>query len=335
MLVDRSAEEERRVWPVKYTRMFDMTNDSNLFRTAEQLNADGFYPVEGNRRKKGDELYLPLYEGKMVQAFDHRAASVVVNPENLNRPAQPREATTDEHADPSWLPEPQFWIRADSFEWTEKLGWAIGFKDVTAPTNIRTMIATVLPKTGFGNTLPILMPDSEDIATYKSEASLLYSCLNSFAFDFIARQKVQGQHLNWYIVEQLPVIAPDEYARAFSSIAARDLVRDHVLRLTYTSHDMAAFARDLGYLSACDAQAGDGDPFKWNAEERRHLRARLDALYFHLYGLSREDARYVLDTFPIVRREDEKEFGKYRTRDLILAYMNALAAGDTETKVAV
>ena len=54
-------------------RMFDMTNDSHLFRTAAQLEADGFYPVQGNRWKKGDELYLPLYEGKMVQAFDHRA----------------------------------------------------------------------------------------------------------------------------------------------------------------------------------------------------------------------------------------------------------------------
>ena len=74
-------------------------------------------------------------------------------------------------------------------------------------------------------------------------------------------------------------------------------------------------------------------PFIWNEEERRHLRARLDALYFHLYGLTREEAGYVLGTFPIVRREDEAAFGRYRTRDLILAYMNALAAGDTETQV--
>ena len=99
-----------------------------------------------------------------------------------------------------------------------------------------------------------------------------------------------------------------------------------MVRLTYTAHDMAPFARDLGY---------DGPPFVWNQEERRHLRARLDALYFHLYGLSREDASYVLDTFPIVRKQDEAAFGRYRTRDLILAYMNALAAGDTETVVAV
>ena len=97
-----------------------------------------------------------------------------------------------------------------------------------------------------------------------------------------------------------------------------------MLRLTYTAHDLAPLARDLGY---------DGPPFVWNAEERRHLRARLDALYFHLYGLSREDAGDILDTFLIVRRDDEATFGRYRTRDLILAYMNALIAGDTETLV--
>ena len=132
--------------------------------------------------------------------------------------------------------------------------------------------------------------------------------------------------MNWYIVEQLPVIAPEDYDRRFGERTARELVRDHVLRLTYTAHDMAPFARDLGY---------DGPPFTWDEEERRHLRARLDALFFHLYGLDREDAGYVLDTFPIVRREDEKEFGSYRTREMVLAYMNALSAGDTETDVGV
>ena len=109
-------------------------------------------------------------------------------------------------------------------------------------------------------------------------------------------------------------------------MTALELVRDHVLRLTYTAHDMAPFAHDLGY---------DGPPFIWDEEQRRHLRARLDALYFHLYGINRDDADYILSTFPIVKREDEAQFGSYRTRDLILAYINALAAGDTETIVAL
>ena len=326
VLVNHSGGDERKVWPVEYTTMFHMTNDSHLFRTTAQLEAEGFYPVEGNRWKRGKELYLPLYEGKMVQAYDHRAASVAVNPENLKRPAQPREATQEEHATPDWLPKPQFWVSLDEVDWPKGLEWAVAFKDVTAPTNVRTMIAAIVPCSPCGNTLPLLLPEEAGIYIYREKAWLLAACLNSFALDFTARQKVQGQHLNWFIVEQLPVIAPADYDRPFGLTTARDLVRDHVLRLTYTAHDMAPFARDLGY---------DGPPFVWNEEERRHLRARLDALYFHLYGLTKEDAEYALDTFPIVRKEDEAAFGHYRTRDLILAYMNALSAGDTETQVAI
>ena len=101
------------------------------------------------------------------------------------------------------------------------------------------------------------------------------------------------------------------------------LVRDHVLHLTYTAHDMAPFARDLGY---------DGPPFKWDEEERRHLLARLDALYFHLYGISREDAEYILGTFPIVQKEDEARFGCYRTSKLVLAYMKRSSSRGYEDK---
>ena len=164
----------------------------------------------------------------------------------------------------------------------------------------------------------MLVPDDAQAAT------CLMANLNALCLDFVARQKVQGTHLNWYIAEQLPVIAPEDYDRRLGNTTALDLVRDHVLRLTYTADDMVPFARDLG----CD-----GPPFIWDDEERRHLRARLDALYFHLYGLTRDDAEYVLSTFPIVQREDEAEFGTYRTRNLVLAYMNALAAGDPGAKV--
>ena len=321
VLVDRSQGEERKAWPIRYHTMFHMTNDSHLFRTATQLDSEGFYPVQGNRWKRGDDLYLPLYEGKMVQALDHRAASVVVNPENLNRPAQPREATAEEHANPDWLPDPQYWVPESECGWAPGTNWVLGFKEITAPTNVRTFIAALFPAVGFGNKVPILKPETGDRKEW-----LLAANLNAMVFDFATRQKVQGQTLNLFILEQLPVVTPDDYDQWFGDKTAHDLVRDHVLRLTYTAHDMAPFARDLGY---------DGPPFTWDEEERRHLRARLDALYFHLYGLSREDAGYVLDTFPIVRRQDEAQFGSYRTRDLILAYMNALAAGDMDIVVSV
>ena len=330
VLVDRSGGEERRVWPVKYHTMFHMTNDSHLFRTALQLEMDGFYPVEGNRWRKGQELCLPLYEGKMVQAFDHRAAGVTVNPENLSRPAQPLPATLGELRDPSWLPNHQFWVDEAHSDWPSRLSCAVGVKHVSASTNIRTIIAALVPRAGFGNSIPVFLPHihydiAPEIGNIRSLV-LFTANLNSLPLDFVARQKLQGQNLNLFFLEQLPVIADNSYDRKFGVKTAREIVADHVLRLTYTANDMIPFARDMGY---------DGPPFIWNEEERRHLRARLDALYFHLYGLSRDDAGYVMDTFPIVRREDEAAFGRYRTRELVLAYMHALDAGDTETVVAL
>ena len=155
---------------------------------------------------------------------------------------------------------------------------------------------------------------------------MLVSNLNSIAFDFVAKQKVHGQTINLFILEQLPVIARQDYDRQFGKKTAREIVQDHVLHLTYASHDMEPFARDLGY---------NGPPFMWDPEKRRHLRARLDALYFHLYGISNDDAEYILSTFPIVRREDEAKFKRYRTSEMIISYMNAVAAGDTDVVVSV
>jgi len=91
-----------------------------------------------------------------------------------------------------------------------------------------------------------------------------------------------------------------------------------VLELTYTAWDIQAFAQDLGY---------EGPPFVWEEERRAHLRAQLDALYFHLYGLDREETAYILETFPIVQRKDEQRWGEYRTKRLILQYYDDQASG--------
>ena len=342
VLVDRSSGSERRAWPVRYVQgLFNMTSDSHLFRTAAQLNDEGFYPVAGNRWKRGEELYLPLYQGRMIHQFDHRANSVRFNPESTHNPYLSEEVTEAQHADPGFLPQTQYWVPDHNVEeeLPQSRGYALGFRDIARPTDARTVISSIVPWAGYGNTVPLLVEESSPLIAGTSQSApqgehafwpiiqtLLLANLNATCVDFVARQKAQGTHLNWYIVEQLPIIAPADYDRPFGDKTARELIRDHVLRLTYTAQDMAPFARDLGY---------DGPPFVWDEEERRHLRARLDALYFHLYGLDRKDAEYILSTFPIIRREDEKTFGRYRTCDLILAYMSALAAGDTETVVAV
>ena len=326
VLVHHSKEKERRAWPVRYAQgLFNMTSDSHLFRTGAQLEAAGYYPVQGNRWKRGEALCLPLYQGRMIHQFDHRANSVLFNPASTYNPYLSEKVTQVQHADPQFLPSTQHLVPESAVDeaMSAHAGWTIAYRRIARSTDERTLISSLVPKAGFGDSVFLLMPDTGLSA---SDASLVVGNLNSLPFDYVTRQKIHGTNLSWYLLEQLPVIASDDYDRRFGDTTARDLVRDHVLRLTYTAHDMAPFARDLGY---------DGPPFTWDEEERRYLRARLDALYFHLYGLDREDADYVLGTFPIVRKQDEDEFGSYRTRDLVLAYMNALDAGDTETVVSV
>ena len=85
VLVDRSSNGEVKAWPVTYTRMFDMSLDSSQFRTRVELEEeDGAWPVGGNRFASPAGDWVPLYVGRMIHQFDHRAASVKVNEENLH-----------------------------------------------------------------------------------------------------------------------------------------------------------------------------------------------------------------------------------------------------------
>jgi hypothetical protein len=329
VLVDRSGEREAKAWPLRYATMFHMTNDSGLFRTRRELEEqEGGWHKGGNRfgSPKGD--WVPLYEGKMIQAFDHRAASVIVNPDNQHRPAQPEPATLEQHSDPTWLPAPQFWVLEEKCNWPAESGWVLGFKEITAPTNVRTFIAALLPTVAFGNKVPLLVREGEPKVEW-----LLAANLNSIPFDYVTRQKIQGQTLNLFIVEQLPVIPRERFHQAtFGSRSAADVIRDVVLELTYTAHDMEPFARDMGHV---DDDGNVLPPFGWDDDRRLRLRAKLDAVFFHLYGVtSRDDVRYVYSTFPIVERQERAIYdGQYRSCDLCLSYMSALAAGNTDTEL--
>lgn len=103
-----------------------------------------------------------------------------------------------------------------------------------------------------------------------------------------------------------------------------DLLRDQVLRLSYTAVDFGPMDRDLDH---------EGDPMAWAVDDRSHPLARLDALLFRLHGITRPDAGYILDQFPIAQREDEQAHRRYPTRDFILAYMNAIVAGDLKIRL--
>jgi hypothetical protein len=201
------------------------------------------------------------------------------------------------------------------------------------------MIAGFVPPVALGNTAPNINITLEDGAN--DLAMLFLANLNAIVSDYVVRQKAQSTHLNWYLVEQLPVIPPATYiTHTFGTKTAADVIEPLVLELTYTAHDMAPFARDMGYV---DAKGEVLPPFPWDEDRRLRLRAKLDAVFFHLYGLfdadnreqSRDDISYIYSTFPIVERQEMAKHGRYLSRDLALAYSNTLAAGqpDAEPKV--
>ncbi|WP_127966741.1 Eco57I restriction-modification methylase domain-containing protein [Agrobacterium sp. RS6] len=317
VLVDHRDLEAHRTSKVRYCTMFHMTNDSHLFHTAEELKKDGWYPVESMHWRKGDQEAVPLYTGRMFNQFDHRASGVEVNNDNLHNTAQSDRSTGAQKADPIFLPTPQFWVQWSDVE--PKRAWALAFRDIARPTDARTMISAMLPGAAYGNKAPILLTDDAHAAT------LLLGNLNSFILDFVARSKIQSTNANWYIVEQLPILPPDAYDRKFGGVTAREIVEREVISLSYTSYSLSDYATAMGFVHE-DGQVRE--PVIWDEDDRIQRRARLDALYFHLYGVSIDDADYILSTFPIIRRQDEASAGSFITRDLIIHQMSALDSGD-------
>ena len=333
VLVDRSSGEEVKAWPVKYATMFHMTNDSGLFRTRAELEErEGAYPIGDNHFGSPAGDWVPLYVGRMIHLFDHRAASVEVNAENLHNVALSGDISAEQKADPAFLPTPQYWVPSAEVSFPDGHDWTIAFRDIARATDARTMIAAAVPLVGLGNKVPAIHCADPEIG--RSNASPFLANLGATILDFVVRQKVHSTSLNWFIVEQLPVVPSDRYESVrFGSKTAGEIVREAVLELTYTAHDMAPFARDMGHVDT----AGDVlPPFVWDEERRLFLRAKLDAVFFHLYGITgRDDVRYVYSTFPIVEREETAAYGTYRSRELCLAWMNALAAGDPNAEIAL
>lgn len=321
VLIDRTRKEGGNPWGIKFLTMFHQTNDAELFRTAEELKKSGCKP-DGNRWTKGKRVFLPLYEAKMVQAYDHRAASVVVQSANWVRQGQTEPTTPVLHQNPEFTVRPRWWV-ADRHV-GEGLAAAdqpayLCYKDVTSPTNRRTMIAAMIPRVGVLNSAPLVLPGA---GISPRHYCCLLANLNSFALDFVARQKVGGVHLNFFIVEQLPVFSPDCYEERCPWDKRRKLVKwisDRVLRLTCTSDDMRPLAEAVGLKPPV---------VKWNAARRRGWMAELDAAFFLLYGIGREDAEHILRTLAGTRPGEGETGALFARGDPVLEAYDRLCQGE-------
>lgn len=289
-------------WKISFLRMFDMSTDSGLFQTLDQLQTLGARLQNDGRFYHAGRAFVPLYEAKMIHQFDHRYATYF-EPKEAGRA---RDSTPVEHSDPTNVVLPRYWV--ERAEVDKAIGavegvttpWFLGWRDITSATNERTFLGSIIPFVAAGDTLLIMR--SKDVPAPR--VCGLLANVNAFVFDYVTRQKIGGQHLKYFTVRQLPTLPPGTYETDLL-----DLIVPRILELVYTAHDLAPFARDCGY---------DGPPFIWDEERRAQLRADLDGIYAHLYGLSRDDFAYILDTFPIVARKDEAKCGEYRTKRLCL-----------------
>ncbi len=316
-----------------YRTMYHMAGSSDHFHTEPELAQLSAYPLGGGVWRNTEHVYNRLFEGKMVQAFDHRAASVRISKVNTFRTGENENTSDADRLDVGFISTPRFWVDNLDDRWTFADDWVLSIKDITSVTNARTCIAAIIPRVGAGHSLPVFQNQSGD----KQAPVRACANINSMLFDYVCRFRVQTNHLTWTILRALPVLAPDAYRRMFGARTAGEIVRDHVLRLSYTAWDLAAFARDMGHvyaegdLRSESVAVGDAKPpFRWNEAERRQLRARLDALYFILYGVTDPaDVDHVLSTFPIVERHDRQAHGVYLTRELVRWHLRALLAGDS------
>ncbi|MFF4300361.1 Eco57I restriction-modification methylase domain-containing protein [Streptomyces sp. NPDC001601] len=332
VLFDETKTTDGNPWGISLMRMFDMSHDSHLFcpdaqngETFDDLLRDG-WRLDGNVLIRGDERLLPLYEAKMLHHYDHRFSTYEDATEQQLAVGTLPRFTEEQHQDAAAVPMPRYWVSENKIPtgkfdkigteikvpgvrsrlaekgWTRD--WVLGWRDITNKGNERTMIASLAPAHGFGNSFFLALP------ARPRTAPLLSAVWSSMAYDYAVRQKIGGTHLTYGYVHQMPVLTPDQLA------PHTDFVVPRVLELTYTANDMSPFARDLG---------DTGAPFRWDTERRALIRAELDALFFHLYGITRDDTAYILDTFNVTRDNDIKVHGEYRTKNLILTEYDRMA----------
>jgi hypothetical protein len=313
-IIDLEGEPDGNPWGITFQRMIEMANDSALFRTAEQLDTAG-WRLEGDLFSRDGEQYLPLYEAKMLNHFDYRFGDY--RGVRLDTGKQIRELPTptiEQHQESAFEVLGRYWVSRAEVE-TRLAGrwdhpWLLAFRDVTEASDTRTMIASPIPLAGVGHNAPLIQT--------KTAPAVLAALLSSFVFDYLARQKLAGNHMTYFIFRQLPLPVPSrlEESQVWLGESMRSFVELRTLELVYTSWKMAPFARELGNA---------GPPFLWDEERRSLLRAELDAACFHLYGIKCEDVEYIMEAFPIVKRKDEAAHDEYLTKRLILERYNSIA----------
>lgn len=317
VLVDESRGEDGNPWDVSFMSMFHMSNDSGLFVTRQELEGRG-WQLRGNAFVRQHERYLPLYEAKMINQYNHRYGDYALKAGGGAGTALP-EVPASSLSDADYQPLSRYWVAETQVE--ERLAgrwdkpWMLGWRDISSNTNERTLIVSVLPRTAVNHKLPLLMPN-----VAQELVPVLVACLNSLVVDYVARQKVGGTNVAIFHLQQLPVPHPQAFAVPCPWAPERELsswIASQVLQLTATAHDVAGFG---GIVAPTELS-------RWDDGRRYGIRVLLEAAMFLVYGLDGQAAGHVLDTFFTLARRQAESHGTYRLKSDIIEAMGLLQSG--------
>lgn len=321
-------------WQVKFGSLIHMSNDSQLFRTYAQL-IDAGATYEAPNFELDGEIYVPLYEGKMIWHYNHHYGTWPIEGERPNTIETP---SLEELLNPTSSIIPWYWIPLSAVEdrliktdkdgnvlWQWKHKWIIGFRDITNATNERTFVCSPIPDAfGVGHSATLLYAERGTMP-----GALLLGMMSSLVFDYTTRQKIGGSHASIGFVKQFPILIP---AQIQTSGYEREIV-ERVARLCWFNHDLDGWMEELREECPEEYDLPD-EPIIWNEEQRTVWQAELDAIFAHLYGLRTEDLRYILDpedvcgkgcineTFRVLKEREIRELGEYRTKRLVLEAWN-------------
>jgi hypothetical protein len=296
-----------------------MTQDSDLFEdnTKENLEERGFQLNRDYIFSKDDTKYLPLYEAKFIQQFDHRFGTFhgVDKEGRFKRRAGTKRVGDEEKNNPNYEILPRYWVKQEELEqkrseisWDND--WIFAFRNIVrVGTDTRTSVGTIIPFYPTGNSAPVLTFKNQD--AIPQEALMFTSIFTSIPFDFMLRQSLGGTNLNLYILKQLPMPTPDslrkmEVIDGDQKTPIYEYILDRALELVWTSHSLDPLGEDI---------RPDEGPFKWDTSKRRDLRRDIDTVIAKAYGINRDDLSFIFDRFEILKQKEENEFGRYQRKE--------------------
>lgn len=321
--------DEGNPWHLKFFTMFNMASDSEDFVEDGGQSSTTAIASEVITEDNDQGILVPLFEGKMFHFYNHRHGDYAdfhvrmgkkvkeLPPPTVSQLSDPNFEVTSRYK----VTQSDFQMKLDEASWNHQ--WLFGWRNITGPTLVRTCIASILPLVAVGHAIPLVSTDLP--AAY---SAVLVSLFSSLAFDYFVRLKIGGVNLTFTFMRQIPAPPPQRYSEPDLAF-----ILPRVLELTYTSHSMAAFARDLKF---------DGPPFLWDEDRRAQLRAELDAWHARAYNLTRDELRYILDpadvlgseypseTFRVLKKTELRKFGEYRTQRLVLDAWDRMDRGELQ-----